>query len=241
MSEPELSFFCPAYLDAGNLPLLIPEVHALLSRHTDRFEILIVEDGSPDATAAVADALAERFAEVRVIHHTRNLGYGRAIRSGLTAARGRVVLYTDGDRQFDVREFEPFFPLLDQGWDVVTGVRRRRAEGARRRVQGAVFRLAARVLTGSTFRDPSCAFKMVRREVVTGWTPASESALIGLELLLAARRSGWKILERDVTHLPRLHGAASGARPGVVLATIRELWRYRTVARGRSISAAPPR
>ncbi len=83
------------------------------------------------------------------------------------------------------------------------------------------------MLVGSRFRDPNCAFKMMRREVVEAAMPESGSAFVALELLLGAEREGFRILEEPVTHLPRLHGTAGGTRASVVFDSMRELWTYR--------------
>src|SRR3989344_664429 len=110
----EISFFCPAYNDEENLPKLIPVVHDFLSRVSKKFEIIIVEDGSPDKTGEAADSLARQYPNVSVIHHTKNLGYGAALKDGFRNVRYAYVMYTDGDNQYDVREFEPYLNLLSQ-------------------------------------------------------------------------------------------------------------------------------
>ena len=107
-----VSFFCPAYHDEKNLPVLIPRVHAFLSEIANEFEILIIEDGSPDKTGEVADGFAVQYKEVRVIHHPKNLGYGATIRDGFLHSHFEYVMYTDGDNQYDVREFAAALLLL---------------------------------------------------------------------------------------------------------------------------------
>src|SRR3989344_780338 len=116
----EVSFFCPAYHDEDNLPRLIPHVHKFLSEISDKFEIIIVEDGSPDRTGEVADSLSSQYPEVRVIHHPKNMGYGAALRDGFLNAKYQYVMYTDGDFQYDVTEFTPHLDLL-KSHDVLSG------------------------------------------------------------------------------------------------------------------------
>src|SRR3989338_8767427 len=129
-----VSFFCPAYHDERNLPVLIPRVSQFLSEVADTFEIIIVEDGSPDKTGEVADALAKKYMNVRVIHHTKNMGYGVALRDGYAAAKYDYVMYTDGDNQYDVREFLPYLHLLDTA-DVLSGYVTKKAVSLGRKVQ----------------------------------------------------------------------------------------------------------
>ena len=116
----EVSFFCPAYHDEHNLPKLIPVVFEFLSRVSGKFEIVIVEDGSPDQTGEVAEKLSRQYPNVRVIHHAKNFGYGAALKTGFLNSKYEYVMYTDGDNQYDIREFEPHLFLLKDA-DVLKG------------------------------------------------------------------------------------------------------------------------
>src|SRR5665647_1076411 len=102
---PALSYFFPAHNEEANLEALVDEALAALPAIAERFEIIAVNDGSRDATAAIADRLAEANPDVvRAVHHPTNLGYGAALRSGFRAARHDLVAFTDGDRQFRVAD-----------------------------------------------------------------------------------------------------------------------------------------
>ncbi|MFY9614333.1 MAG: glycosyltransferase family 2 protein, partial [Candidatus Dormiibacterota bacterium] len=99
-----LSYFFPAYNEAGNLEPMVGKALEVIPRFVDRFEVVIVDDGSTDGTAAEADALAAVHPEVKVEHHRVNRGYGEALRTGIRAGDGDVIAYTDGDQQFDLGE-----------------------------------------------------------------------------------------------------------------------------------------
>ncbi|MCU0479135.1 MAG: glycosyltransferase family 2 protein, partial [Chloroflexi bacterium] len=102
---PALSYFFPAHNEEANLEALVAEALAVLPTLAEQFEIIAVNDGSRDATAAIADRLAAAHpGVVRAVHHPTNLGYGAALRSGFRAARHDVVCFTDGDRQFQVAD-----------------------------------------------------------------------------------------------------------------------------------------
>src|SRR5512146_3483483 len=100
----ELSYFFPAHNEEANLRGLVAEALETLPGLADRFEIVIVDDGSRDSTPAMADELAAAHPAVRVVHHPTNLGYGAALRSGFAAARYGILAFTDGDRQFHVED-----------------------------------------------------------------------------------------------------------------------------------------
>jgi glycosyltransferase involved in cell wall biosynthesis len=221
-----LSFFCPAYHDEENLPALIPRVHAFLGRVAEVFEIIIVEDGSPDGTGEVADALARQYPEVRVIHHARNQGYGATLKEGFLAARHDYVMYTDGDNQYDVEEFEPFLPALAHA-DVLCGYAVRKAVNLQRRAQSLVYNLLVGALFFSYFRDVNCSMKVLSRRAVQAIDLVSNSAFTDAEIVLRARRAGLRIQRFPVTHYQRTKGVGSGSRPAVIAATVRDLLLFR--------------
>ena len=105
-----LSAFFPAYNEEKNVPAMVERLTAVLPPVSDDYEIVVVNDGSSDGTAAVADALAAADPHVRVVHHPVNRGYGGALKSGFTAGRKEYVFFTDGDGQFDVGEIGRLLP-----------------------------------------------------------------------------------------------------------------------------------
>src|SRR5918994_2189346 len=113
--KPGLSVFFPAYNDSGTIASLVITALRTARRLTPDFEIIIVDDGSADRTAEIADELVRTYPEVRVIHHERNRGYGGALRSGFAAATRELVFYTDGDAQYDPAEMALLWARLDDG------------------------------------------------------------------------------------------------------------------------------
>ncbi len=221
-----VSFFCPAYNDEKNLPVLIPYVSKFLSEITDKFEIIIVHDGSPDKTGVVADGLAREFPNVRVIHHQKNFGYGAALRDGFLAAKYDYVMYTDGDNQYDVREFLPYLHLLEKA-DVLSGYVREKATSFYRKFQSFIYNSVVKVLFFVCCRDISCAMKIYKRKVLDSISIKSTSCFIDAEMIIKAKKKGFKVAQFLVTHLPRTQGLASGARPNVILATVRDMIKYK--------------
>ena len=101
-----LTVFFPAYNDSGTIASLVISARKTAARLTSDFEIIIVNDGSADRTAEIADELARTYPEVRVVHHPKNRGYGGALRSGFANATKELVFYTDGDAQYDPEELQ---------------------------------------------------------------------------------------------------------------------------------------
>jgi glycosyltransferase involved in cell wall biosynthesis len=225
---PALSYFFPAHNEAGNLEGLVDEALATLPSLADAFEIVIVDDGSKDATPALADELAAQHPEVRAIHHATNLGYGAALRSGFAAARFDHLAFTDGDRQFKVADLARLIERLQAGnADAVVGYRIRRADPLARTVYARLYRLANRIFFGLTVRDVDCACKLFKRSALEGVAVESGGAFFSAELLIKLRARGQRIDEVGVPHYPRTAGSPTGARPQVVLRAVRDFWALR--------------
>ena len=228
---PELSYFFPAHDEEANVGLLVAEALEALPGLANRFEIIVVDDGSHDATPRLADDLAAAHPEVRVVHHPTNLGYGAALRSGFAAARFGILGFTDGDRQFRVADLGPLLEVLERPGpaspDVVAGYRIRRADPLVRSVYARLYRLANRIFFGLRVRDIDCACKVFRRGALESIAVESGGAFFSAELLIKLQAAGHRIAEVGVPHHPRVAGRPTGARPSVILRAARDFWSLR--------------
>ena len=221
---PSLSACFPVHDEEANVDPMTTALLRVLPAVAERWELIIVDDGSRDGTGAIVDRLAREHPGVRVVRHERNRGYGAAVRSGLAACRYDYVFLTDGDRQFDPADLPALLPPLAHA-DVVAGYRRSRADPPLRRWNTAGWNLLVRILLGVPVRDVNCAFKLLRRDAVAGLELRADGALLPAELLARIAQRGGRIVEVPVTHHPRVAGTPSGARPGVVVRAFGELIR----------------
>jgi len=225
-----LTYFFPAHNEEANLAGLVDEALATLPGLADTFEIVIVNDGSRDATARIADELtAANPGLVRAVHHPTNLGYGAALRSGFRAARHDHVAFTDGDRQFQVADVGRLIDRMagsDQP-DVVVGYRIKRADPLVRTLYARAYRLANRLFFGLKVRDVDCACKLFRRSALDGVGVESGGAFFSAELMIKLHAAGRSIAEVGVPHYPRTAGSATGAKPSVVFRAVRDFWLLR--------------
>jgi glycosyltransferase involved in cell wall biosynthesis len=225
---PALSYFFPAHNEEANLQGLVEEALATLPSLADTFEILIVNDGSKDATQRIADELAAAYPQVRAVHHPTNLGYGAALRTGFAAARFDHLAFTDGDRQFKVADIGRLIERMSAGTaDVVVGYRIQRADPLVRTVYARLYRLANRFWFGLKVRDVDCACKLFRRAALEGVAVESGGAFFSAELLIKLKARGRRIDEVGVPHYPRTAGSATGAKPQVVFRAVRDFWALR--------------
>lgn len=205
-----LSVVIPAYNEAVRLGNTIRAVVAYMREHAVNGEVIVVDDGSSDPTAALA---RQTFAEVAgnlrtsVISYRSNLGKGRAVRLGLLAARGDVALFSDADLSTPIAEAPKLVEPIWQGqYDVTFGSRalERRLIGVhqpwRREQGGRVFNLAVRLATGLPFWDTQCGFKAFRMSVCRPLVEAATVDRFGfdVELLYLAFRAGLKLREIPV-------------------------------------------
>lgn len=197
-----LSLVIPAYNEAAVIRQAVQEADEALEALFERYEVIVVDDGSGDDTAVLA---AELFPTVRVVRHAANRGYGAALRSGFRAARFDLVAFTDADCQFDLRDLGRLAPLTDES-PIVVGYRAERKDPWKRRFLSWGYNRLARTLLGTGVRDCDCALKVFRREVLVDLLPESRGFFVNTEMLSRARRLGYGVTEVPVTHRPRLAG-----------------------------------
>jgi glycosyltransferase involved in cell wall biosynthesis len=204
--RPGLSVFFPAYNDSGTIASLVITAMKTAERLTPDFEIIIVNDGSADRTAEIANELARIYPQVRVVHHDRNRGYGGALRSGFAAATRELVFYTDGDAQYDPAEMETLWTALTDGVDLVNGYKISRSDPAHRIVIGRIYHHTVRILFGLTVRDVDCDFRLMRRAIFDRVVLEKNSGVICLEMMKKVQDAGFRIAEVPVHHYHRAYG-----------------------------------
>jgi dolichyl-phosphate beta-glucosyltransferase len=216
---PYLSIVIPAYNEEQRLPETLAKVCSYLSRQPYQAEVLVVDDGSADRTADAARAALNVPAPnltCRVIENDHR-GKGYTVRTGMLAAAGRYVLFSDADLATPIEELEKLLPHLEDDYDVVIGSReglgaQRLAEPWYRHVMGRVFNWLVRIVAGTNYQDTQCGFKAFRREAAQDLFAglrlygADAKVLSGsavtafdVEVLFLAGRRGYKVLEVPVS------------------------------------------
>jgi glycosyltransferase involved in cell wall biosynthesis len=234
----ELSIFFPCYNEEANVQRVTQAAVAAAERFAERFEIIIVNDGSRDRTGEIADRLAAETPTVRAVHNSPNLGYGGAVARGLREARYEWIFFTDGDGQFDIGQLDKLISLLDT-CDFAVGFRINRADSFIRRVNAYCWGVLVRAMFGLKVRDIDCAFKLLPKSLIDQIELKSGGALISTELLARARYRGYKIAEVGVNHYPRVAGQQTGAKFGVIFRAFKELFKLRRDIRGEGWRDAP--
>jgi glycosyltransferase involved in cell wall biosynthesis len=199
-----------------------------------RYELLIIDDASTDATPRLADEAARADPRVRVVHHPVNRKLGGSVKTGFAEATGDIVLYTDADLPFDMDEVVKACRVMRHyEADIVSAYRfDRTGEGYVRTVYSAIYNLLVRVLFDVRIRDINFAFKLCRRELLDELPLHSEGSFVDAELIVRAARTGHRVVQFGVDYFPRTRGVSTLSSPAVIAKILREMFELRSELRG---------
>jgi len=222
---PSLSIFFPAYNDAGTIASLAIVAHMTARELTEDYEVIVVDDGSPDHTGALLDEMARHFPWLTVVHHAQNRGYGGALRSGFETASKDLVFYTDGDAQYDPRELKSLWAAFSSDVDFVNGYKIGRSDPLHRIVIGRIYHWFVRTAFGLRLRDVDCDFRLMRRDIFGKVALTRSSGVICVELMKKVQDHGYRIAQVPVHHYHRSYGKSQFFNFPRVARTLLDLWR----------------
>jgi len=208
MTRPLVSIVAPVYNEEAIIGEFVSRLQAVADGLRDRydFEIILVDDGSADASLARLKELARQEPRLRVLELRRNYGQTAALQAGFDAARGEILLSLDSDLQHFPEDIPQFLDTLEQGYEVVCGWRHRRAEGIVRRWPSRVANVLLRALSGVDIHDFGTTFRAYRAELV------KELRLLGdfhRYIPALARQAGGRITEIPIRNVVRPAGQSS--------------------------------
>jgi dolichol-phosphate mannosyltransferase len=203
---PRFSLVVPFLNEAGNILPLLETTMPVLERLDGDYEVLLINDGSTDTTAAELAAAEARWPACRALQHAQNLGQATRLLEGLRAARGEFILTMDGDGQNDPRDFPRLLaPVRDGTLDVACGWRVDRHDSALRRGMSGLANLVRRAVLRDGVHDAGCQLRVLRRSVVAALFPTE---LLQSFLPAIAVAAGFRVGELEVRHHARVHGEA---------------------------------
>ena len=219
-----LSVIFPAFNEEENIRCTVEAMIQVLPKVATRWEIIVVDDGSSDATALICQELKAQYPEVVVICHGQNKGYGAALKSGILSAKYGLIFFSDSDGQFDFRDLQLLI-CWSEDYDIVAGYRAKRHDPLYRRLNALGWNILVRLVLRIKIRDIDCAFKLFRRSVFDHIQIRCVGAMVNTEILAQATHLGMRIQQVKVNHLPRRYGKQSGANVQVIVKAFRELCR----------------
>lgn len=229
-----LSVFFPTYNEEENIKKTVLKARQVLEEHFNSWEIIIVDDGSSDGTGKIAKQLSDQDKRIRLKSHEHNRGYGASLKSGLYNSKYNWIAFTDSDGQFDFSEIISFFDKqIETQADLVIGYYKKRQVSKFKVITSRMWEIAVMMLFGLRVHDIDCGFKLINKKVIENISKleSERGAFISSELLIKAKKKGFKIVEIPVTHLPRLLGKGTGRDIRVILQSfvdLFKLWRKLT-------------
>ena len=219
-----ISVFFPCYNDEATIAQMVYVAVATLERvGVSDAEVIVVNDGSSDGSAALLEVLTRREPRLRVVTHERNRGYGGALLSGFATSTKQWVFYTDGDGQFDPAELELLVKRASDDIDVVQGYKLRRADGLVRAVIGRVYHRFVSLLFGLKLRDTDCDFRLIRQSSLDEIELVHTTGVICVELVRKLQDSGARFTEVGVHHYRRVYGKSEFFRLPAIARTLWDL------------------
>lgn len=193
--------------EQDNIEEAIKKAHSIAKKIAKEFEILVVySERSTDNTETIIKANMSNYPELKIIYQPKNKpGYGVALRLGIQNAQYEYIFYTDGDNQFDIKELESFLPFL-KSYDIINGKRKKRQDTLARKTYAFIYNIFVDIVFFVNFIDIDCAFKLYKKKIFKDMHLHSDSGFIDAEILVKAKKRGFKIKTLPVTHLPRKGG-----------------------------------
>jgi glycosyltransferase involved in cell wall biosynthesis len=223
-SVTSISAFFPCYNDQATIAQMVKLTVETFTRvGVDDAEVIVIDDGSTDASPQVLADLEASEPLLRVVTHAQNRGYGGALISGFAAASKQWVFYTDGDAQFDPTELELLVQRATDDVDVVQGFKLRRADNIARRVVGRVYHWGVSLAFGLKIRDTDCDFRLIRRSSLDRVELVHTTGVICVELVRKLQDAGARFTEVGVHHYRRVYGKSEFFRLGAVAHTLYDL------------------
>ena len=219
-----LSIIVLAYNEERSLEDVVLSLLPVLKSITNKYEVLIINDGSRDKTGRIADELAKKYEEVRVIHHNKNMGYGAAQKTGFRNARYELVMAVPSDKQFDVHDIKNYIAMINN-YDVIVGVRNNRKDTLFRKITSFGFNFLVSTMFNVRIKDITWV-KMIRKDALKGINVESNSITADPELVIKLHaKKNLRIREIPVNYLKRESGKGESTDPKTMIITLVDLFK----------------
>ena len=221
--KPNISVFFPCYNDANSISQLVSDAFVVLKKYAQKYEVIVVNDGSQDHSQDILDSLAKKYKNLRIINHAKNLGYGKALTSGFKASSFEWIFYTDGDGQYSAKELPVLIRLISKDVDFINGIKMVRSDPTHRIIIGDLYSFVVRWLFWLPITDVDCDFRLIRKKIIDQISLESSSGSICIELVKKSQRAGARFFQVSVHHFERKWGESQFFQPKRIFSTLAEL------------------
>lgn len=222
MSKPEISLFFPVYKDEKTIENVVQKAIKLLDDIASNYEIIIVNDGSPDDSKLVAEKICSKNSNVKLINHETNKGYGAALKTGFSAAKYEWICQTDGDDEYEVEDFRRLMNLRNH-FPLIVTFRYARMYSSKRIFISRIYNLILSFLFKTKFRDISTGLRVINKNLLEEIDIKSTSPFIGAEIAIKSMLKGYPVGEVGIQTFPREIGTGSSTSWKNIKATIMDM------------------
>jgi glycosyltransferase involved in cell wall biosynthesis len=226
MDRPDISFFFPVYNDERTVRIVAEKAIKLFDEIANQYEVVIVNDASPDKAGQIADQLAREYPQIKVVHHEITRGYGAAVKSGISNTKYDWICMVDGDDEYDILDLKRMLALR-QHYGLIIGFRYKKLYSAKRIFISHVYNAVLRSLFDTRFRDISTGIRVFHRSILRQIELNSNSSFIGAEIAIKTMLDGTPVGEIGIQTFPREFGAGSTTSIANMIRTIRDMLRMR--------------
>ncbi|MCB9252304.1 MAG: glycosyltransferase family 2 protein [Flavobacteriales bacterium] len=225
-TKPDISIFFPVYKDESTIRTVTGKAISICTELANKFEIVIVNDCSPDRSGEIADELAAQHDFIKVIHHPENMGYGAAVKTGLNNARYEWICLTDGDDEYDLNDLRKLIKFKD-AYDLIITFRYKKIYSNKRIFISAIYNKLLRWLFRTNYRDISTGLRLVKKELIEDLQLITNSPFIGAEITIKSMLKGYRVGEVGIQTFPRTVGSGSSTSFRNIYLTIKDMLRVR--------------
>lgn len=219
-----LTVFFPVYNDEGTIRRVTEKAIGVCKELARNYEVIIIDDGSPDNSGKIADKLAREYSCVRVIHHKKNLGYGAAVKTGFKNSRYEWICFTDGDDEYDIEDLKKMIKLKDF-YDLIITFRYKKLYSGKRIFISNIYNQILRWMFRTQYRDISTGLRLIRKALLNEIHITSDSPFIGAEITIKTMLKGYRIGEMGIQTFPRQFGSGSVTSFKNIISTIVDMRR----------------
>jgi glycosyltransferase involved in cell wall biosynthesis len=226
MNKPDISFFFPIYNDEKTVRLVTEKAIKLFDEICNQYEVIIVNDASPDKAGEISDQLASEYPQVKVVHHDVNKGYGAAVKSGIKNTKYDWICMVDGDDEYDILDLKRMLNLR-QYYGLIIAFRYKKLYSTKRIFISHIYNALLRTLFDTRFRDISTGIRVFHRSILENIDLKSNSPFIGAEMAIKVMLDGTPVGEIGIQTFPRKFGMGSATSTKNIILTIRDMLRMR--------------
>lgn len=220
----DLTVFFPVHNDERTIRQVAEKAIRVCKELASSYEVIIIDDGSPDDSGKIADQLAKKYPHLRVIHHEKNLGYGAAVKTGFKNSKYEWICFTDGDDEYDIEDLRKMVKLKDF-YDLIITFRYKKLYSNRRIFISNIYNKILRWMFRTQYRDISTGLRLIRKSLLNEIHITSDSPFIGAEVTIKTMLKGYRIGELGIQTFPRQFGTGSTTSFKNIISTILDMRR----------------